>query len=157
MIQLLPLIENYLAGATALRRAVSGMTREQLLARPVAGKWSTMEVVCHLSDFEPIFAVRMKLVIAEDRPALTSADENQFATTLAYQERDLEEELKIVDTTRSQMARILRKQPDTVLTREGVHSVRGPLPLEKILAGATNHIQHHLPFIAEKRKALGLS
>jgi hypothetical protein len=32
------------------------MTREQLLARPVPGKWSTQEVVCHLADYEPIYA-----------------------------------------------------------------------------------------------------
>ena len=39
------LAEQYLAGAAALRQAVKGMTREQLVARPVAGKWSTLEVV----------------------------------------------------------------------------------------------------------------
>jgi len=53
------LIEQYLAGAGLLRRAVAGMTREQLLARPIPGKWSTQEVVCHLADYEPIYADRM--------------------------------------------------------------------------------------------------
>ena len=50
------LIEQYLAGPGLLRRAVAGMTRDQLLARPVPGKWSTQEVVCHLADYEPIYA-----------------------------------------------------------------------------------------------------
>ena len=84
------------------------MNREQLLARPVPGKWSTLEVVCHLADFEPIFADRMKRVIAEDRPPLIGADEKLFAGALAYQERELEEELTIIEQTRRQMARILR-------------------------------------------------
>ena len=48
------LADQYLAGAAQLRAAVAGMTREQLVARPVAGKWSTLEVVCHVSDFDPI-------------------------------------------------------------------------------------------------------
>src|SRR5436305_6110489 len=99
------LIEEYVAGPVALRRAVAGMTREQLLARPVAGKWSTLEVVCHLADFDPILADRMKRVIAEDRPQLLGADEQRFAAALAYHERDLEEELAVIATTRSQMAR----------------------------------------------------
>src|SRR5207249_780795 len=90
------MIDAYLAGVGALRTAVAGMTREQLLARPVAGKWSTLEVVCHLADFEPILADRMKRVIALDRPTLLSADENQFAAKLAYHQRDLDEELAIV-------------------------------------------------------------
>jgi hypothetical protein len=58
------LIEQYLAGPGLLRRAVAGMTRDQLPARPIPGKWSTQEVVCHLADYEPIYADRMKRVIA---------------------------------------------------------------------------------------------
>ena len=88
------------------------MTREQLLARPVAGKWSTLEVVCHLADFDPILADRMKRVIAEDPAVAPGADENRFAAALAYHDRDLEEELAIIEHTRSQMAHILRKLPD---------------------------------------------
>src|SRR5437660_3024735 len=101
------MIEAYLAGPRTLRQAVAGMSREQLQARPVPGKWSTLEVVCHLSDFEPIFADRMKRVIADEKPTLLGADENKFAAALAYQDRDLDEELTIVERTRQQMARIL--------------------------------------------------
>src|SRR5438132_2617695 len=97
MPSLAELIDTYLAGPQTLRQAVAGMSREQLLARPVAGKWSTLEVVCHLADFDPILADRMKRVIAEDRPALLGADENRFAAALAYHQRDLEEELHILD------------------------------------------------------------
>jgi uncharacterized damage-inducible protein DinB len=150
------LIDAYLAGPRALRRAVAGMSREQVLARPVAGKWSTLEVVCHLADFDPIIADRMKRVLSHDRPSLLGADENLFASTLAYHDRDLEEELGIIEATRSQMARILRKQPAEALKRVGVHNERGEMTLERLLTTATNHIPHHAAFIAEKRKALGL-
>jgi len=37
------LVAAYEAGIEELRRAVQGMTAEQLLARPIAGKWSTQE------------------------------------------------------------------------------------------------------------------
>jgi hypothetical protein len=156
MSALKPRIETYLDGSHALRRAVQDMTRDQLLARPIAGKWSTLEVICHLADFEPILADRMKRIIAEDRPTLLSADEARYAATLAYHDRDVEEELAIISYTRSQLARILRTLPDSVLQREGVHSVRGPVTLEHLLAITANHIPHHLAFIVEKRKALGL-
>src|SRR6266851_168782 len=102
------LIETYLDGPAALRKAVAGMTKEQLQARPVAGKWSTLEVVCHVADFDPILADRMKRIIAEDNPQIIGADENHFAAALRYPDRDLEEELAIVERTRSQMGRILR-------------------------------------------------
>src|SRR3954465_8630857 len=96
---LAPLIDNYLAGVDLLRQAVAGMSREQLVARPVPGKWSTLEVVCHLADFDPILADRMKRVIALDRPQLLGADEKRFAAALAYDKRDLEEELAVLEYT----------------------------------------------------------
>jgi uncharacterized damage-inducible protein DinB len=150
-------IEEYLAGPAAVRKAVSGMNAEQLRARPVAGKWSTLEVVCHLADFEPIMADRMKRVIAEERPQLIGADEKRFAAALAYHERDVDEELTIVEKTRSQLARILRKLPQEALQRVGMHNERGPRTLEQLLTGAIGHVQHHLAFVKDKRKALGLA
>jgi uncharacterized damage-inducible protein DinB len=149
------MIGDYLDGPRLLREAVRGLSREQLLARPVAGKWSTLEVVCHLADFEPILADRMKRVIAEERPQLVGADENRFAAALAYHERNLEEELGLIEQTRSQLAHILRTLPVEALQRVGAHNERGPRTLEQLLTGAINHIPHHVRFIHDKRKALG--
>jgi hypothetical protein len=156
MSALAPLIENYLAGVKTLSQAVAGMTPAQLTARPVPGKWSTLEVVCHLADFDPILADRMKRILAEDRPQLLGADEKRFAAALAYHDRDVQEELAIITQTRAQMGRILRQQKDDVLKRVGVHNERGELSLERMLNIATNHIPHHVKFIQEKRQALGL-
>jgi uncharacterized damage-inducible protein DinB len=156
MANLKELLDDYLAGPQALRKAVAGMSREQLTARPVPGKWSTLEVVAHLADFDPILADRVKRILAEDKPQLIGADEKRFAAALAYHDRDLEEELTIIERTRSQLARVLRQQPDAALQRTGVHSERGPMTLERMLTAAVRHIPHHVKFIEEKRKALGL-
>jgi len=150
------LIDSYLAGPKTLRDAVAGMSREQLLARPVPGKWSTLEVVCHITDFEPILADRIKRVIALDKPSLIGADENSFAAKLAYHDRDVEEELVLVERTRSQLGRILRKLPADAWSRAGIHNERGPMTLEQLVVSASRHIVHHVKFIQEKRQALGL-
>ena len=88
------LIDEYVKGPKLLRDAVAGMTREQLLARPIAGKWSTLELIAHLADFEPVYGDRMKRIIAENEPTLFSGDPDKFAAKLAYHERDLETEQK---------------------------------------------------------------
>jgi uncharacterized damage-inducible protein DinB len=152
------LADRYLAGVAQLRAAVAGMTREQLTARPVAGKWSTLEVVCHLADFDPILVERMKRIIAmgADVPLLLAADENLFVTALGYHERDAEEELALIEATRRQMARIIRGLTPEQLQLTGNHNKKGLQTLEKVITMATNHVTHHLPFIAEKRKALGV-
>jgi DinB superfamily len=151
------LIDEYLKGPKLLRDAVAGMTREQLLARPIAGKWSTLEVVAHLTDFEPVYGDRMKRTLAENEPTLFGGDPDKFAAKLAYQERDLETELCLIDCVRKQLAAILRTVPEADFQRVGRHSEAGPLTLRTFLERITGHIPHHLPFIAQKRQALSAS
>jgi hypothetical protein len=148
------LIEEYLAGPSLVRRAVAGLSAEQLRARPVPGKWSTLEVVCHLADFEAVYADRMKRVIAEQQPPLRSGDPDLFAASLAYESRDLDEELALIEVTRRQMARILRMVPPQTFQRTGIHSSDGPITLEALLRRITGHIPHHVRFIDQKRKSL---
>ena len=78
------LIKNYLAGPEILRRSVSGMSDEQINATPIPFKWSTRQVVFHISDFDLIYADHMKRVIAESEPMLLDGDRELFAARLAY-------------------------------------------------------------------------
>jgi hypothetical protein len=148
------LIEQYLAGPGLLRRAVAGMTGDELLARPVPGRWSTQEVVCHLADYEPIYADRMKRVIALEGPELLRGDPGLFAARLAYGRRDVEEELALIEITRKQMARVLRALKPEDYQRRGLHSRDGALTLEVLLQRVTAHVPHHVRFIEEKRRAM---
>lgn len=144
----------YRKGAADLRAAVAGMTREQLTARPIPGKWSTLEVVAHVADFEPILAERMKRIIALPDAKLLAADENLFVKELFYHDRDVSEELAVIDAVRAATARIIERLTPEQLQRTGEHSLKGPVTLEKAIQTAINHVNHHLPFVAEKRKAL---
>lgn len=148
------LIAEYLRGPQILRDAVAGMTREEILAHPIPGKWSTLELVAHLADFEPVYADRMKRILAEDEPTLFGGDPDKFAARLAYHERNLDDELTLIAIVRKQMAAILRTVPEADFQRVGRHSEAGPLSLRTFLERITGHIPHHLPFIAEKRQAL---
>lgn len=152
------LADQYLAGAAALRAAVAGMTTEQLVARPVPGRWSTLEIVGHVADFDLILIDRMKRIVAytTDVPLLLVADEELYAKEMNYHARDAEEELALVDAARRHAARMLRNLRPGQLQLVGCHNKRGLMTLEKVVQMATNHLLHHLPFIAEKRKALGV-
>jgi uncharacterized damage-inducible protein DinB len=150
------LIEAYSQGSKTLLQEVAGMSPEQVRARPIAGNWSTLEVVCHLVDSEQAWIHRLKRVIAEPRPLLIGFDENCFAATLGYQERNFEQELTQLELMRQQMAQILRSLPPEAWKRTGVHTERGLVELEEMVQTITDHIPHHLAFIREKRRALGL-
>ena len=148
------IIDDYVSGPQLLRQAVAGMTREQLVARPVPGKWSTLEVICHLADFEIVHADRIKRVIAENEPTLLGGDEKIFAARLAYHRRNAEEELLVIETIRKQVARILRTLKPEDFQRRGIHSEFGPMTLDACVRQCVNGIPHHVRFIEEKRKAM---
>ena len=148
------LISAYEKGIEELRLAVAGMTVEQLRSRPVAGKWSTIEVVCHIADCEQFFADRMKRTVAMDRPLLLGADGFRYPEPLHYQEHDLEQELDLVDVSRRQVARTLRLVAPDAWQRTAVHSETGLVTLWQLLLHAINHLHHHQRFVAEKRAAM---
>jgi len=148
------LIGAYEQGVDELRVAVAGMTVELLRSRPVPGKWTTLEVVCHIADCEQFFADRMKRTVAMDRPLLLGADGFRYPEPLHYQDHDLEEEIDLVAVTRQQMARTLRMVAADAWQRTAVHSETGLVTLRQLLLHAVNHLRHHLRFVAEKREAM---
>lgn len=150
-------IAEYEAGPELLRAAVVGMTADQLRLRPVAGKWSTLEVVCHVSDTEQFFADRMKRTLAMDRPLLVGADGWRYPEPARYHDRDPAEELALVELTRRQVARILRRTPEDAWERTAVHTELGLITLRGLLLHAIGHLKHHVAFIQEKRRALAVA
>ena len=120
------MIEQYLDGPNLLRRAVAGMTKDRLIARPIPGRWSSMEVVCHIADYEPIYADRMKRVVALNDPELLKGDPGLFAARLAYEHREVEEEPVLIELTLNQMARILRAlKPEVIFSAAAFILVTG--------------------------------
>lgn len=136
---------------------VRDLTPDQWRSRPVAGRWSMLELACHLADSEQVLADRLKRAIAQPSALLMAYDESKYVDALAYDQRDPAEELAVIRATRVQMARILRAIPADTWNRAAVHSERGINTVKDIAQTAVGHTLHHLPFIREKRKALGLA
>jgi hypothetical protein len=98
----------------------------------------------------------MKRTIAMDHPLLIGADGFRYSGPLRYHDRDAEEEIELIRITRAQMARILRLVPGEVWGRTAVHSETGLVTLRLLVLHAVRHQDHHLGFVAEKRRALGV-
>jgi uncharacterized damage-inducible protein DinB len=148
------IVEQYAHGADKLRQAIADMGEEELKAVPIPGKLSTQKVVIHLADAETAFADRIRRVLAQDNPVLMAWDENKFIARLNYDEQSAMEAVQIIDLTRRQLARVLRKKTDADLSRAGEHNERGRQTVLDILKAANSHLDHHLKFIEEKRAVL---
>ena len=150
------LVPRYERQADELAGLIGDMTPEQVSARPVQGRWSTLEVLAHLADSDEVLADRIKRTISMDKPLLMGFDESLFVERLGYTRRDSADELAILAMTRRRIARILKSLPDDAWAREAVHNERGIVTLKQLVQMAVGLVNHHAPFIREKRKALGL-
>ena len=150
------LLEAYLRGPNQLRSAVTSLSREQLTSRPVAGRWSILEVVCHLVDTEANIAHRIKRVLSEDRPVFDRVNPALMLAALAYHDRDVEDELGVFELMRRQIGCIVRASPPVAWERTGVVGDRGERTVGQMINGAVEHLAHHLGFVMEKRRALGI-
>ena len=152
-------IDDYESGGTKLEQAIRGLTREDLLAppppEPELGRWTIQQVVLHLCDSDLVYSDRMKRVIAEENPTLQGYDENKWVTGLRYEEQSAEDAVALLTTIRRQMARILRKLPESAFARAGNHTEYGKRTLAQLVEGAVKHLEHHLSFIHKKRAAMG--
>src|SRR5688572_13961676 len=155
------LVEQYEKGQQKLSLAIRGLTEEDLRTRPGsdapadAGKWSAQEVAVHLADAEVAFADRIKRVVAMDDPVLQAWDENRFTERLMYDEQSAEDAAALVEVTRRQLARLLKKLPDESFSRTGRHTERGRQTLADVLKYAVEHLDHHVRFIHRKREVMG--
>lgn len=152
--ELREVVDRYAAGPELLRTSLDGLSAEQLRTPAPPGAWSPLQVVCHIADFETIYADRIKRVLAEQEPLLLSGDPDLFAASLSYGDRNVEEELTLIAAQRGQLGRILRSRPAADFQRRGRHSVDGPMTILQLLKNVGNHIPHHVDFLQKKRPVL---
>src|SRR5215831_15989695 len=150
------LLDAYLSGPGMLRSAVTGLSREQLISRPIAGRWSVLEVVYHLVDTDANIAHRLKRVLSEERPVFDRVKPDLMLAALAYHDREVEEEVGLFDLGRRQIARILKASRSEAWERIGIVGDRGDRTVAQMMNGAVEHLAHHLGFVIEKRRALGI-
>ena len=150
-------IDQFEAGGSELRKAVAGLSREQLLAHPVAGTWSIQEIIIHLMDSDLIGVDRMKRVAAEHNPLLIGYNESEFINKLHPELQDAQIAIDILDLNRKLFAKVLRALPDATFEKAGIHNEVGRLTLATLVTKYVGHLNHHLKFISDKRKLVEAS
>lgn len=147
-------VERYAAGAGLLRAAILGLSKSDLLAYPVPGTWSIQQIALHLVDSDLVASDRMKRVISMENPLLIGFDESAFARQLDYQGADIELACDLFEKNHQQMADVLRRLPEGAFARAAVHNERGKISLLDLVNGTSDHLDHHLEFVQQKRQLL---
>ncbi|MBI4485982.1 MAG: DinB family protein [Acidobacteria bacterium] len=145
-------IAQYKDGYRVVADALQGATDAELDARPAPGKWSAREIVHHLADSEMTSAVRLRLLVASDRPAIAGYDQDEFARRLYY-DRPIEASLEAFKAARRTTADILERMTDAEWAREGTHTEHGRYTVEQWLEIYSTHAHKHADQILVARDA----
>jgi hypothetical protein len=148
------LIARYAAGADEITAALDGFPAEQMGAHPVTGKWSAAEIIHHLADSESMSALRLRRLIAEDKPIIQGYDQALFAERLRYNERPIGPSLDLFRAARSTTVQVLRLMSDSDWTRDGWHTEGGHYTPEIWLGIYAEHAHNHAAQIRRLREAL---
>jgi DinB superfamily len=146
------LVDQYKAGYEVVAAALAGATDAELDAHPGPGKWSAREIVHHLADSEMTAAIRLRLLIATERPQIVGFDQEEFARRLYY-DRPLDASVEAFKSARRTTAEILDRMSEAEWAREGTHSEHGRYTVERWLEIYAAHAHNHAEQIRVARGA----
>ncbi|MBX7184572.1 MAG: DinB family protein [Vicinamibacteria bacterium] len=123
---------------------------DAVLRRPPApGKWSAMEVACHLRDVEKLWADRIVKTAFSDKPAFYTVDFEALVAKHGYNAQDRGAALKEFARLRADTLCLLRALPAGSWKRVGIHPKRGEVSIERIVEIMTGHDEGHLDQISK--------
>ncbi len=146
------LIDRYKDGYRAVADALVNASDAELDAHPAPGKWCAREIVHHLADSEMTAAVRLRLLLAEDRPQIRAYDQEQFAKKLFY-DRPYQASLEAFRYARETTGDILDRVSANDWAREGTHSELGRYTVEGWLEIYADHAHKHAEQIKRARSS----
>ena len=139
---------------SALPRAIEGLSLPQLLQAERPGKWSIGQTLQHLADSEVVWAWRMRLILAQDRPQLTGYDQDLWAQRLRYDQVNPSDALELFGVVRRANLRLIEEASPADLKRTGIHVERGEESLEHLRRLYAGHDLLHLRQIERIRGAV---
>jgi hypothetical protein len=146
------LVAKYKDGYAQVASALEGATDAELDRRPAPGKWTAREIVHHLADSEMTSAIRLRRLLAEDRPVIVGYDQEEFARRLHY-DRPIAASLEALKAARATTGAILDRMTDDEWAREGTHTESGRYTVLQWLQIYAEHAHNHAAQIRVARRA----
>ena len=148
------LIAKYAAGYDEVIDALNGFPADSLGAHPIPGKWSAREIVHHLGDSESFSGARLRKLLVEENPLIQGYDQDQYASRLRYNERDMAPALEAFRLARVTSMQLIDLMTDEDWQREGTHTESGRYTTEDWLTIYAKHAHNHAAQIRRLREAL---
>lgn len=140
----------------ALEAIVRANPAGALRARPFPGKWTASEVIGHLLDSEWTYGFRIRLILAEDHPAIIGINQDLWVKGHRHNEREPAELVEMFSALRRFTLDLWRRMGPADLERSGLHNERGPETLNLMRRMIAGHDLAHLAQLELTLKAVKL-
>ncbi|MCA1624320.1 MAG: putative metal-dependent hydrolase [Acidobacteria bacterium] len=134
-----------------LKKAISGLSDEQLETPYRPEGWTVRQTVHHIADSHLNSFIRFKLALTEDVPTIRPYAEDRWAE-LADSKMPIDVSLKIIEGIHARWTALLESMSDEDFQKELNHPDSGKWTLEKMLGLYEWHSRHHTAHITKLRE-----
>ncbi len=138
------------ATPAAIRKAVTGLTDEQLDTPYRPGGWTVRQVVHHVADSHMNAYIRIKFALTESDPTVKPYDEAAWAR-LEDCSLPVDSSLAIIEGVHARLDHLLRTTPVESFARTMQHPENGAMTLDDVLSVYSWHGRHHTAHVTTLR------
>jgi hypothetical protein len=129
------------------RKALQGLSPEQLETPYRPGGWTVRQVVHHVADSHMNAYIRLKLALTEDQPTIKPYEEDKWAELGDTFSTPVDVSLILLENLHIRMVHLLRSLSESDWQRTYLHPQSGETGLQTVLGLYAWHSQHHLAHI----------
>ena len=149
------LIDQIEQAPAQLRKALAGLTEEQVDTPYRPGGWTVRQVVHHLPDSHMNAYVRFRLALTEDEPTIKPYDQERWATLKDARTAPAELSLSLLESLHRRFVLLLRSLRAEDFARTFLHPEMGVVTLDKYLGMYAWHGRHHIAHVTSLRDRMG--
>jgi hypothetical protein len=147
------IIENF---PRSIKKALLGLTDEQLDTPYRPEGWTIRQVVHHCADSHMNSLTRFKLTLTEDKPVIKPYYEERWAELSDSKTMPLEPSLNMLEGIHERWTVLLNNLTSPDFERSFIHPEHGKeIPLKENIGIYAWHCQHHLAHITTLKEKMG--
>lgn len=106
--------------------------------------WTTLEVLCHLRDYDAIYRQHAEMMATQENPTLSGSNHETMAIERAYNQQELRQVLAEFKTSRQESLAVYRELTPDDWERPGQHVAFGAWSVGNMIAFVGWHDNNHI-------------
>jgi hypothetical protein len=148
-------IEQISGTPARLRKAIAGLSPDQLRTSYRDGGWTVQQVVHHLPDSHLNAYIRFKWSMTEDTPTIKPYDEGAWAALKDSELTPVDVSVTLLESLHARWTVLLRSLKQEDFQRRFTHPDSGPHDLDWLLGLYSWHGNPHIAHITSLREQMG--